>query len=291
MYQSLVGAIQWVVQIGRFDVTTAIMTLSRFRAAPREGHLDRIKRIYGYLSKMRFATIRIRTEEPDYSDIPMKEYDWFYTVYSGATETIATNLPEPRGKQVVTSSFVDANLYHDMVSGRSVTGCLHFLNKTPVDWYSKLQTTAETATYGSEFIAAKTCTDQIIELRNTLRYLGVPIKSSSFMFGDNENVVNSSSLPDARLHKRHNALAFHRTREAIAAKILRFHYISGKTNPADILSKHWDMPSVWQSLRPILFSAYTPLATNENSKPEAYGGADKTEVHQQINDNLQNRGE
>jgi Reverse transcriptase (RNA-dependent DNA polymerase) len=291
LYQSLVGAIQWVVQIGRFDVTTAIMTLSRFRAAPRQGHLDRIKRIYGYLSKMRFGTIRIRTDEPDFSDIPMKEFDWFYTAYSGATEEIPMNLPKPRGKPVVTSSFVDANLYHDMVSGRSVTGCLHFLNKTPIDWYSKLQTTVETATYGSEFIAAKTCTDQIIELRNTLRYLGVPIKSSSFMFGDNESVVNSSSLPEARLHKRHNALAFHRTREAIAAKILRFHYVSGKTNPADILSKHWDMPSVWHSLRPILFSAYNPTTVKKNTKPVAYGGADKTETHCGVETAVRTQGE
>ena len=42
------------------------------------------------------------------------------------------------------------------------------------------------------------------------------------MFGDNENVVNSSSIPDSKLHKRHNALAYHRTREEIAAGILIF---------------------------------------------------------------------
>ena len=40
------------------------------------------------------------------------------------------------------------------------TGCLHFVNKTPVDWYSKKQATVETATYGSEFVAAKTVTEQ-----------------------------------------------------------------------------------------------------------------------------------
>jgi hypothetical protein len=165
-----------------------------------------------------------------------------------------------------------------MISGRSVTGCLHFLNKTPIDWYSKLQSTVATATYGSEYIAAKTCTDQIIELRTTLRFLGVPIKNSSFMFGDNENVVNSSSIPDSKLHKRHNALAYHRTREAIAAGILRFHHVAGKTNPADILSKHWDLSSVWGSLRPILFSAYNSSVTDDDKKPRAYGGADKTEV-------------
>ena len=40
------------------------------------------------------------------------------------------------------------------------------------------------------------------------------------MFGDNESVVNSSSKPHAKLHKRHNALSFHRVREAIAAKLV-----------------------------------------------------------------------
>ena len=45
IYQSLIGALQWVIQIGRWDVSTATMTVSRFRAAPRIGHLDRVKRI------------------------------------------------------------------------------------------------------------------------------------------------------------------------------------------------------------------------------------------------------
>ena len=73
------------------------------------------------------------------------------------------------------------------------------------------------------------------------------------MFGDNETVVNTASIPHSKLHKRHNALSYHRTREAIAAGILRFHFVRGKTNPADILSKHWDYASVWPQLRPLLF--------------------------------------
>jgi hypothetical protein len=45
-----------------------------------------------------------------------------------------------------------------------------------------------------------------------LRYLGVPIREKSYMFGDNESVVNSSIQPHAKLHKRHMALSFHRVR-------------------------------------------------------------------------------
>ena len=54
----------------------------------------------------------------------------------------------------------------------------------PGNWYSKRQATVENATYGSEFVAAKTATEQIVDIRQTLRNLGVPIKS-------NEETINS----------------------------------------------------------------------------------------------------
>jgi hypothetical protein len=75
--------------------------------------------------------------------------------------------PEPLGNYV-TTHYVDANLMHDIATGRSVTGILHLMNKTSIEWYSKKQATVETATYGSEFVAARVCTEQIIDLRNTL---------------------------------------------------------------------------------------------------------------------------
>jgi hypothetical protein len=202
---------------------------------------------------MRHGVIRIRTELPDYSVIPEKTYDWDYTCYEGAEELIPRDMPRPLGKEVQTTTFVDANLYHDLISGRSVTGVLHLLNKTPIDWFSKLQSTVETATFGSEYVAARTATEQIIDLRNTLRYLGVPIRGTSMMFGDNETVVNTASVPHARLQKRHVALSYHRVREAVAAGIMRFHHVRGKLNPADILSKHWDYTSIWNVLKPFMF--------------------------------------
>jgi hypothetical protein len=58
------------------------------------------------------------------------------------------------------------------------------------------------------------------------------------MFGDNKSVVDSSMQLNAKLHKRHTMLSFHRGREAIAAGILVFHFIPGDDIPADILSKH-----------------------------------------------------
>jgi hypothetical protein len=251
-YQSLIGQLQWAISLGRFDISVAIMTMSAFRSAPREGHLERIKRVCGYLSKMRYSVIRIRVEEPDYSAIPRKEYDWEFSIYKGAKEELPKDAPEPLGKPVVTTTYVDANLYHCMLTGKSVSGILHLFNKTPVDWYAKKQGAPVTATYGSEFVAARTATEQVIDHRLSLRYLGVPIKES-LMFGDNESVVNSSTMPAGKLHKRHIALSWHQVRESIAAKTLRFVHIPGAINPADMLSKHWGYSQTWTQLQALLF--------------------------------------
>ena len=124
-----------------------------------------------------------------------------------------------------------------VINNLSIIG-FHFVNKTPVDWYSKKQ--AETATYGSEFVAAKTATEQIMDIRQTLRYLGAPIGAKSFLFGDNRSVVTSATLPHSTLTKRHNMLAFHRVREAIAVKLMAFYWIQSAYNLSDMLSKHWD---------------------------------------------------
>ena len=156
--------------------------------------------------------------------------DWSYTVYGNVQEIIHNNCPKPLGKSVTTTTTLDANLLHCLATGASLMACLHFCNQTPTDWYSKKQATVEMATYGSEFVAAKTATEQIMDMRCILRYLGVPIKSKSYMFGNNRSVVTSATLPHSNLSKRHNILAFHRVREAITAKIIDFHWIQSEYN-------------------------------------------------------------
>ena len=192
-------------------------------------------------------------EEPEYSYLPELQYDWEHTCYGGAKEEIPDDLPEPLGKPVVTTSYVNANMYHDLISGKAVTGILHKFNETPIDSYSKLQATVETATFGTEYIATRTCVEQIIAMRNELRYLGVSVKGSSLMFGDNESVVLTSTVPHSKLSKQHNALAYHKTREAVAAGIVRYYHIHGDQNPADIVSKHWKMAAVWDTLKLLMF--------------------------------------
>jgi hypothetical protein len=138
---------------------------------------------------------------------------------------------------VTLTHYVEANLLHDVMTERSVTGILHLANKSPIDWFSKKQAAVETATYGSEFAAAHICVEQIINLCNSLRYLGVPVCSKSCLFGDNKSVVDSSMQVHSKLHKLHTMLSFHRVNEAVASSMIGPYFIPGELNPADILSK------------------------------------------------------
>ena len=180
----------------------------------------------------------LETDQPDYSFLPDQDFDWTYSVYGNVHEIPPDDMPEPLGKAVVATTTMDANLNHCLATGKSLTGCLHFVNKTPDDWYSKKQATVETASYCSEFVTTKTATQQIMDIRQTLRYLGAPIGSKSFLFGDNRSVVTSTTLSHLTLTKHHNILAFHRVREAIAAKLMAFYWIQSAYNLSDMLSKH-----------------------------------------------------
>ena len=110
---------------------------------------------------------------------------------------------------------------------------LALVNAMPSHWYTKRQPTIEAATFGSEFVAARIATDQIIDLRYTLIYLGVPIRSKSNMLGDNKSMFDSASIPTSTLSKKSTLTSYHRVRKAIAAGYLQFHWKDGKSNPAD----------------------------------------------------------
>ena len=253
-YQSIIGALQWCVTLGRFDIAVSVMTMGRFRTAPREGHLQRLFRICGYLKKFPDGGIRFRTGTPAHENTNTpEEQDWQYSVYGNVQEEIDENCPVPKGIPMRLTTFVDANLMHCKVTGKSATGVFHIVDQTPIAWFSKRQSTVETATYGSEFVAARQATEQVMDIRILMRDMGIPLDGPAWLFGDNNSVIISGTIPSSMLNKRHNALAYHRVRSAIAAKVMYFCYVPSQENIADILTKFLPFPKFWHLIRPFLF--------------------------------------
>ena len=146
---------------------------------------------------------------PDYSGYSYLKPDWGH-IYHPCVEDIPNDIPDPCGKSVLTTTFIDANLLFYFVTGRSATDIIHMLNKTPINWFCKKQNIVESASYGSDFTAFRTGIEQVVSLHTDLRYFGVPIEGPSVVFGDKKAVVDSSMNPSYRLKKRHNIISFNK---------------------------------------------------------------------------------
>ena len=84
--------------------------MSRFRDAPGQRHMDRLKRIYAYAIGTKDYAVRFRPDEHDYFFLPKQDFDWTYYVYAEVHEILPDDMPEPLGKAVVTTTTMDANL-------------------------------------------------------------------------------------------------------------------------------------------------------------------------------------
>ena len=166
---------------------------------------------------------------------------------------IPYDAPKPKGPPVRVTIWVDADHARDKLTCRSVTGILVMINHTVVRTFSKRQTTVESSTYGSELVAARIATDMAVELTYNLQMIGVPLDGSILMLGDNKSVVINTTIPSSALKKKHNAIAYHRVREAIAARIVRFCHIDTQVNIADVLTKPLVGPTFHQLVSPLLF--------------------------------------
>jgi hypothetical protein len=223
--------------LGRFDIAYATSSMSRFNMIPREEHLSAVKSILSYLKTFPKGRVIIDTSYPDHSVYPVENHSNWMEFYQDASADIPKDIPPEKGPRARMTVYVDADHAHDLVTRRSITGILVMLNNTPIRWISKRQKTVETSTYGSELVASRVSTELILEIRYMLRSLRVTLDSPALMLGDNMSVFLNTTLPSNDLKKKHNAIAYHRVREAIAARIMRFAYIKSEENISDALTK------------------------------------------------------
>lgn len=236
-YQHLIGTLRWMTELGRIDILHEVAKLSTFQAAPRQGHLDAAYKIFAYLKKHQRSRMLFDSFEVVPDSNLFSEYETWGDFYFEAEEAIPPNAPPPLGPPIRMSVFVDADHAGNLITRRSHTGILIYLNNAPVSWLSKQQTTVESSTFGSELNAMRIAVDMVQALRYKLRMMGLNVTIPADVYGDNNSVCTSVSTPESTLQKKHNAVCYHRVREAIAMKMIRVCWIDGKYNLADLFTK------------------------------------------------------
>ena len=81
---------------------------------------------------------------------------------------------------------------------------------------SKKQTSVESSSFGSEFIAMKQCCEYIQGLRYKLRMMGIPVEGPAYILGDNQSVLANTTIPELTLKKKSQSIAYHFVQEGLA---------------------------------------------------------------------------
>ena len=160
--------------------------------------------------------------------------------------TISDGLTYVCGKSINLCAFADAS-HLSIDHTHSVSGYTIMASGASVFWSSKKQKTVANSTCEAELVAASVCLQQLIYINNFLNELPVFNSDSATslpipFYCDNESLVSAVTNPSSssiqRLRYVKPKLAF--ITEHIESKFIKFNWISGKKNPADILTKPLD---------------------------------------------------
>jgi hypothetical protein len=255
-YQSIIGVMRWMVELGRIDIATEVSQLSSYLAMPRRGHMEAALHIMSYLKVKHNSRLVL---DPSYPEIDVSEFkmkrDWV-EFYGEVEEAIPHNAPKPRGKGVDLRMFVDSDHAGNKATRRSRTGFLIFMNMALIGWVSKKQATIEGAVFGAEFVAMKHGVEELRGIRYKLRMMGVPIDGPTYIYGDNMSVINNTSKPESTLKKKSNSICYHFVREAVAMEECLTTWIPTLKNWADLLTKVLSGTKRRELVQGILYDIY-----------------------------------
>ena len=210
-YQSLIGILQWIVELGRINICLEVSIMSLHLVTPKKGHLDQVLHIFAYLCKYHNTELVYDLSDPVVEYDVFEQRDWTSSEFGTVQgkEEIPHNMPEPRGQGFMMCAEVDADHASDTITRCSRMGLLVYLNCTPIYWWSKKQNSVESLSFGSKFIAMKQCCEYLRGLRYKLRMMGILCDHPTFIYGDNQSVLANTTIPDLTLKKKSQSIAYH----------------------------------------------------------------------------------
>ena len=143
----------------------------------------------------------------------------------------------PLGIAIRMMAYIDSNHAEESLTRRSRTGFLVFLDRSPIYWLSKKQTSCETSTFGSKFVAMKRAFEYVCGLCYKLRMMDIPCEEPCFIYGDNQSVLANTGNPDLQLKKKSCSIAYQFVREGCTADEWHTAYIKTSLNLAVLMGK------------------------------------------------------
>lgn len=122
VYRSIIGSLNWAIMLGIFDIYYAMDVLSCYNMKPHKGHMQAAQCILGYLQHHDKGRIIIDQSYPNLEDFKFRYNAQWKDIYGDNAEKIPDPMPDPKGKPIMITVYVDASHAQDLVTRRSVTG-------------------------------------------------------------------------------------------------------------------------------------------------------------------------
>ena len=206
LYKSLVGSLLYAAGGTRPDIAFAVGQLARHMDSPTEADWSNGKHVLKYLAGSLNKGLK----------------------FGGSDAHCSVNT------QLV--GFSDADYAGDILTRRSTTGYIFFLNGGAVSWKSRLQPTVALSTAEAEYMALCSTTCEALFLRALLLEFGFKQPATAIL-EDNQSAINMSKSAMTQSRSKHIDVRFHFTREKLLSGEIFIKYCPTKDMIADILTK------------------------------------------------------
>jgi hypothetical protein len=201
LYRSMIGNLLYVTT-SRPDIMQAVGLVARFQSAPKETHVQAVKRIFRYLKG-----------------------------------TLDFGLWYSRSKDFTLTTYTDADWEGSIDDKKSTSGGALFLGNCLVSWLRKKQTSISLSTTEAEYIAATTCCTQVLWMKQTLKDIKVEYDQPISIICDNTSAINISKNLVMHSKMKHIPIKYHFLREQVVEQSVKLEYIATKEQVADIFTK------------------------------------------------------
>jgi hypothetical protein len=200
-YRSMIGSVLYITT-SRPDIMHAIGMVGRFQSAPKQSHLQAVKRIFRYLK-----------------------------------ETMTYGLWYPRNQNFQLTAYSDADWANCVDERKSTSGGAFFLGDSLVKWLSKKQGSISLSTTEAEYISTATCCTQVLWMIHTLADLEVKYAAPIPIHCDNTSAISVSKNPIFHSKTKHIPIKYHFLREKVTNQVVQVQYIPTIEQIAYIFTK------------------------------------------------------
>lgn len=206
-YCSLIGALLWLSNGTRPDITFAVNRLSSFMSSPTDEHWR--------------AAVRVLVYARDTAD---------YSITLG-------------GNDLTVMGHSDSDWAEQREDRRSTTGFIFYLGQSPVSWKSRRQPTIALSSTEAEYMALTDAAREAIWWRSLMHELEViELKEPTVLHYDNKGAGDLARNPCHHSRSKHIDINHHFIRECVKNLTIFLHQVKTTFMLADILTKPLQRP-------------------------------------------------